>query len=179
MNIGRILLPILLFIFVVIEGVALKLLPESLLNGQVVIVPHWVFALLVLSVLLFDKNSSFLSIWYAAIFGLLIDIVYTDLLGIYMFSYASGIYVLHELKKHVHENMLTTSILGLFGIWFVDFLIHSIYFVVGQVTVGWGAYLLERLLPTGFGNVIFLMLLYLILAKPLKRWQTEGLREDF
>lgn len=179
MNIGRILLPIILFFFVVIEGVALKLLPESLLYGQIVIIPHWVFALLVLSVLLFDKDNTHYSIWYAGIFGLLIDIVYTDLLGVYMFCYASVIYLLHELKQRMHENMFTTTILGLFAFWVVDILIHFIYFVLGKASLGWGAYFVQRMLATGLGNVIFLILLYLILAKRLKLWQVEAGHDEF
>ena len=92
----RLYLPLILFLFIVLEGVALDLLPVQLLSAQTLIVPHWVFIILIFIVIFYDKEDTYYSIVYAVIFGLLIDIVYTGILGIYMFSYGFGIYIIHE-----------------------------------------------------------------------------------
>src|SRR5690625_4122041 len=95
----RLYLPLILFLFIVLEGVALDLLPVQLLSAQTLIVPHWVFIILIFIVIFYDKEDTYYSIVYAVIFGLLIDIVYTGILGIYMFSYGFGIYIIHELTR--------------------------------------------------------------------------------
>lgn len=170
MQIRRLLLPLLLFLIVIIEGVALQLLPKSISAGGLYIIPHWVFIALLISAIFYDKDRTYYSVVYGAIFGLLIDIVYTDFLGVYMFSYAAVIYVIHELKNKMHENMIVTIILAIFGLGFVDLIIHTIYFVVGATQISWSVYLLNRMLPTSLANIFFLIPLYILFARRMEDW---------
>src|SRR5690625_6724150 len=84
----RLYLPLILFLFMVLEGVALELLPAKLVMSNSIIVPHWVFIFLAFIAVFFDEENTYYSVLYAVIFGLLIDVVYTGVLGVYMFSYA-------------------------------------------------------------------------------------------
>src|SRR5690625_651119 len=99
----RLYLPLILFLFMVLEGVALELLPANLVMSNSIIVPHWVFIFLAFIAIFFDEENTYYSILYAVIFGLLIDVVYTGVLGVYMFSYAVSVYVIYGLKKMIHE----------------------------------------------------------------------------
>src|SRR5690625_6893718 len=73
----RLYVPLILLLFVVLEGVALDLLPVQLLNTKTLIVPHWVLIILIFIVIFYDLEDTYYSIIYGIIFGLLIDIVYT------------------------------------------------------------------------------------------------------
>src|SRR5699024_4560194 len=73
----RLIFPLILFVLLVSEGVALDLLPSSLTASDTLIVPHWVLMFLVLLTLFYDTNDSFFSIMYGVAFGFLIDVVYS------------------------------------------------------------------------------------------------------
>ncbi|MFD2628682.1 rod shape-determining protein MreD [Oceanobacillus kapialis] len=171
----RLYLPLILFLFLVFEGVALDLLPASLLTGDLMIVPHWILILLVLMTVFYDKETTYYSFMYALIFGLLIDVVYTGILGVYMFSYAFAIYVIHMLNKMLHGNIHVSILLGTVALGLSDIAIHVIYMVAGINDMAWADYLMARLLPTVISNLVFLIVLYPIIVKRLTFWGQEQL----
>ncbi|MGG4180525.1 rod shape-determining protein MreD [Virgibacillus pantothenticus] len=166
----RFYLPLILLLILVLEGVALELLPVSLLKTDLLIVSHWVFVFLVFIAVFYDNDRTHFSVLYALIFGLLIDMVYTNLLGVYMFSYACTIYLIYGLKKLLHGNILVVALLGVVGLVVSDMLIYLIYTVVGITDTAWSDYFTSRLLPTVGSNLVFLLLLYPFFAKKLTDW---------
>src|SRR5690625_3362132 len=98
---SRIYLPLILFLLLVLQGVAVDLLPRFLVSGQTFIISHWVFVILIYITIYYDDNLSFNAVVYGVIFGLLIDIVYTNVLGVYMFTYRSEEHT-SELQSRGH-----------------------------------------------------------------------------
>lgn len=172
----KLLLPLILFVVVVLEGSALNLLPAKIVLGDTFIIPHWALAVLLYYALFYDREDTYYAIMYAGIFGLLIDIVYTSVLGVYMFSYAFVIFLVHSIRNRFQGNIYVTMLLGIFSIVIADLIIHSIYLAAGLSTVAWSSYFGWRLLPTVLLNLIFLIVLYPLLANRLDRWQKEQLR---
>src|SRR5699024_9116408 len=136
------------------------LVHKILLECNLFFFPHWVFVFLVLIAIFYDEESTHASIIYSAIFGLLIDIVYTDILGVYMFSYAVGIYIVYVLKKLLHTNFFVTFILTIVGISISEILISIIYSVICITYLNFDEYVMYRLIPTILSNVIFVIILY-------------------
>ncbi|WP_193433359.1 rod shape-determining protein MreD [Virgibacillus necropolis] len=169
----RLYLPLVLFFFVILEGVAIELLPASFVMSDLLIIPHWVFIFLLYIALFYDNDRTYFSVLYGAIFGLLIDIVYTGVLGVYMFAYAFTIYVMHGIRKLLHSNIYVTILLGIIGILFADFTIYLVYSVVGLTDMVLEDYMLYRLLPTIIANLLFLLVLYPITKNRLSKWQDE------
>src|SRR5690625_2188645 len=122
----RLYLPLILFLLMVLEGVALELLPAKLVITNSLIIPHWVFVFLVFIAIFYDEENTYFSILYVVIFGLLIDIVYTGVLGVYMFSYAVSVYFVYGLRKMLHANIYGTLLLGFIGIVLADIAINLI-----------------------------------------------------
>jgi len=171
----KLIIPIILFLLLVLEGVAIELLPFNLIPIHYLIVPHWVFVFLVLVNLFFDTSETFFSIIFAVIFGLLIDIVYTEFLGIYMFAYPLSIYVISLLKNIFQANFYITVLLSTIGIIIVETLILFIYTFIGAIEISNHHFLIDRLLPTVLANILFLLIIYPLMAKRLYRWQMEQL----
>src|SRR5690625_666791 len=111
---SRIYLPLILFLLLVLQGVAVDLLPRFLVSGQTFIISHWVFVILIYITIYYDDNLSFNAVVYGVIFGLLIDIVYTNVLGVYMFTYCLLIYFFHRLKKSININIFSKIIFYIF-----------------------------------------------------------------
>ncbi|MFC4022643.1 rod shape-determining protein MreD [Oceanobacillus longus] len=167
--------PLILFLLTILEGVALELLPSDLVMGNLMLVPHWVFAFLVYLAVFYDKDHTYHSIVYALLFGLLIDVVYTGVLGVYMFSYGLATYIIHGLKKILHGNFYVLVLLGAVGVLLADLFIYLIYTSVGLADMVFEDYTFSRMIPTVLSNLVFILLLYPFTAKRLARWQREQL----
>lgn len=172
----QLLIPFILFLLLILEGVALELLPASLVTGDIVIVPHWILAFLVMTTVFYDRENTYISVLYGLIFGLLIDVVYTGVLGVYMFTYAVVIYIVHGLSKVLHSNMFGVMVLGMTGLILAEASINVIFSFVGFSEMEWSTYLLYRMLPTVLANLLFLLILYPFIGRWLVNWQEDGLR---
>lgn len=172
---SRLYLIIILLILLAFEGVALDLLPSSIIDSESLIISHWVLIFLIYISLFFDLKSTYHGVIYAAIFGLLIDIVYTDILGVYMFAYFITVYIVFLMGRSLKINLLGTIFLGIVGIILADMLIYFIYYFISLTTISLKNYAYYRLLPTVLANIIFLIVLYPFVNKRLQRWQEKEL----
>lgn len=163
-------LPFILFLLLVSEGIALDLLPASLTSSDTLIVPHWVFLFLLLIGLFYDSNDTFYSILYGIIFGLLIDIVYTGVLGIYMFIYPFALYVGYLLKRLLQTNIHMTILIAIVTMTVIEIFLVFVFSVVGMVETTASHFIVRRLLPTLLANILFLIPLYFLSVKTLKSW---------
>src|SRR5699024_7781387 len=123
----RLIFPIILFLILVSEGVAIELLPTSLSSTYMLITPHWVFIFLLLITLLYDTNETFFAIIYAVFFGLLIDVVYTGVLGVYMFVYPFSVYIVHLLKRFIQTNLYMTIVISAVSLFIIELLLFLIF----------------------------------------------------
>jgi len=170
----RIYIALLLFLFLILEGVATRFLPTEFFDGDLLIIPHWILSGIILVTLLYFRVNSFNAVLLALIFGLLKDIVYTEILGVYMFSYAATVYIVFVLKKLLHVNFFVLLLFGIIGIGLSDLFVYFIYYVIGIVATDWIDYLNYRLLPTIGLNLVFLIIIYLLFSKVLIRWGREA-----
>ncbi|MFD1349279.1 rod shape-determining protein MreD [Oceanobacillus caeni] len=169
----RIYILLFLFLFLILEGVAINFLPSSIVLGDKMFVPHWILIVLILIEMFFDRGNSYNALIYALVFGLLIDIVYTGILGVYMFSYGIVIYMVHVSKKFLHGNFFVTLLFSILGLVISDLLITFIYDLVGVITFSWQHYWLNRLLPTVLLNIVFFIIIYFLLVKRFNKWGSE------
>lgn len=169
----RFYLPVILFFLLVLEGIAIEILPPSVLTGELTFVPHWVLIFIIYIAVFYDRDTTYYSILYAVIFGFLIDVVYTGILGLYTFSYGFATYIIHELKKLLHGNFYVMVLLGLLGIALADAALYIIFSLLEMVNMSWKNYSLYRLLPSLGSNLLFLIILYPIFQKRLLFWGRE------
>lgn len=169
----RLIFPVILFLLLVSEGIALDLLPAALTSSDTLIVPHWVLIFLILIGLFYDSDETFFSIIYGIVFGLLIDIVYSGILGVYMFVYPFSLYIAHLLKRLLQTNLHMTILIAIISMIVVEILLLFIYTVVGIVETTPSLFIVHRLLPTLLANVLFIIPLYLLSARTLKNWSQE------
>lgn len=169
----RLIIPVILFILLIFEGIAIDLLPASLIISEFVFVPHWIFVFLVLVVLFYDSDETFYGIIYAVIFGLLIDVVYTSVLGVYMIIYPIGIYAVGLMKRLLQTNWYMAIVMLIIGLSIVESAIVFIYSLVNMADPFSSHFIIYRLLPTLAANIFVLLLLYPIFYKRLAKWQQE------
>lgn len=163
---------LILFFLVVAEGVFPAFLPGSLTNGEWLIVPHWVLIYLVMIAVFYDHDHSYFCVLYGMVFGMIIDIVYTDILGVYMFFYAISAYAAHGLKKMLHANFYVAGVLTVFAVGMADTSVHILYTLTGDETLELVWFLDKRLFPTVVANLILFMVIYPFSKHFLEKWGT-------
>lgn len=161
------ILPFMLLIVVALEGVAMKMLPVQFKAANLYIIPHWVLLILLLVTLFLDNRSIMTAIIYGAIFGLIIDIVYTGILGIYMFVIPFTLYIAGLLNRFLQTNLLMTLVITTVCLFIAELSLYSIYGFIGTDTMTFSYFISNRFLPTLIANLLFIVIFYLPMKKLL------------
>ncbi|WP_162297855.1 rod shape-determining protein MreD [Halalkalibacillus sediminis] len=167
------IIPGILFGLLVLESIATGLLPAPLLQLEVQYIPHWVLIFSILVLLFFDSPLSYHGIINGMIFALIIDLVYTDLLGVYFLAYAVTLYIIHLLKKLLHQNFYVAMLSVTLGLVIAECLIFGAYLLIGHINLDFNTYVESRLIPTVLINLLFFLIVYPLSVKWLSSWQKE------
>ncbi|MRH42977.1 rod shape-determining protein MreD [Aquibacillus halophilus] len=163
-------LPLFLLALVVLEGVALDFIPNISVLDDLLVIPHWLLVFLVMVAVFYDQENTYFSIVNAILFGLLIDVVYTSVIGVYMFVYALTIYLIHGLSKLLHTNYFVVLLMTIIAVGIADIGIYFIYFFIGTMDIFWEEYMMTRLIPTILANILFFLICYPIVKRKLVKW---------
>ncbi|WP_188206287.1 rod shape-determining protein MreD [Alkalibacillus aidingensis] len=167
------LLPLFMFLFLVLESVAVELIPQTWWLSNLYYIPHWTLILAALMVVFYDQEHSYVGLLNGIVFAFIIDLAYTNVLGVYLLGYGIALYLIHVLKRFFHRNMLVMLLFIVIALVSADFIIYGLYLVIGQISLDLNDYLLSRLIPTVMINILFLLLIYPIFAKRFSKWKQE------
>ncbi|CEG28021.1 rod shape-determining protein MreD [Bacillus sp. B-jedd] len=160
---NRFFLPLLLFLFFTIESVFVQLLPSEYFYGKWILVPRFlIMALMLLAI----YNAPKIAIIYGFVFGLLFDIVYTEIIGVYLFLFPLTIYLVMKAMKVLMANALVVMIIIMTGISLLEAVIYKLNHFIHLTDLTFSEFAQMRLLPSLCLNLIFLVLAYY----PLKRY---------
>ncbi|MCM3215210.1 rod shape-determining protein MreD [Niallia taxi] len=148
------------FMFI-LESIFVELLPGDLFSNHI-LVPHFLIITIFFFSIYANRNAAII---YAFVFGLLVDVVYTEVLGIYFFVFPFTIYICSKIMKVLHANLLVVSVISLLGITILEMIVYEINFLIHLTSMEFIYFLQLRLVPTLILNAIFL----LIAAYPYKR----------
>jgi rod shape-determining protein MreD len=158
----KFLLPfVLLFIFV-FESIFVGMLPERLLNRDLILVPHFLLIVILFLTVFGDKKRGII---YAFIFGLLFDVVYTEVIGINLFMFPVIAYIVGNLMRILQSNIIVATITSIFGIALLELGVYELYYLLNITSMNFSTFGEIRLIPTLILNCIFAILF----AYPLKR----------
>ncbi|WP_445490132.1 rod shape-determining protein MreD [Niallia sp. 03133] len=153
----------LLALMFMLESIFVELLPAELFHSNRILVPHFlILAIFFLSI----YGSRNIGIIYAFAFGIMFDIVYTEILGIYFFVFPFVVYICSKIMKIFHSNILIVSIVSLLGITILEMVVYEMIFIIHRTSMDFNSFLNLRLFPTLILNTAFLI----IVAYPFKRF---------
>src|SRR5690606_27824458 len=99
------------------------------------------------------------------LFGLLFDIVYVEIIGIYLFLFPVIAFITTKLMRILHMNIAVASIIVLLGITLLEAGVYQMNLLIHHSDMVFSVFLSSRLLPTLILNAIFIILA----VYPLKR----------
>lgn len=166
----RYLLPVLFTACFLFESIFLELLPAKYFHHDNILVPHLVMIALFFLTIYGNRN---LGILYSFIFGLLYDVIYIEIIGIYLFMFPLISYIVSKLMKVLQNNLLIITVVTILGIALLELGVYEMNFLIHKTTMDFSTFTASRLLPTLLLNLVFTV----IVAYPLKR-QFEKLAEQ-
>ena len=154
---SRILIPFVVFLFLALEGTLFQLIVPSPFTSDLVVVPRFLAVLIMFIGLGFGRLNS---ITYGLVFGILYDIVYTQILGVYAFGFAFIGYMFVVRSRLVQDSLLIKLVLILFAIAFIEFYQYGLYQLIGITQLPIDVFINERLFPSVVVNSAFAILIY-------------------
>src|SRR5699024_10304801 len=130
---------------------------------------------LLLISLLYYTVVTFFVIIYGIFFGSLTDVVFTGVLGVYMFIYPMTLDLLHIAKRLLQTNLYMVIIISIFSLFVIEVLLFFVFSIVGTVQLTFYNFFLYRFIPTMIANMIFLLPLYGLTAGKLRQYRQEQL----
>ncbi|MFY4774725.1 rod shape-determining protein MreD [Metabacillus sp. RGM 3146] len=157
----RLLLPFLVLVIFISESIFADLVHFPFLSGQLIFVPRFTFLTVLFMCAYFNRNTAIL---YGAIFGLLFDIVYTEVLGIYLFAFPLLVYLTSKALKILYNNVLIVIFMSLISITLLEFFVFGIQVLIQAVPINLHDFVNLRLIPTLALNLVA----GLVLVYPIK-----------
>lgn len=170
----RLIIPLLFLFLFVFEGLFTQLFPADIFDGKYIFVPRF----LLLALFFFAiYGSSKHGIIFAFIFGLLFDMVYTEIIGIYLFLFPLATYVLMTMMRIIQTNIVLVSFVSIICVALLESAVYFMNLLIHITDITFASFTDIRLLPTLALNFLFVVLA----AYPFKRQSekfADSLRND-
>ncbi|MBF0706376.1 rod shape-determining protein MreD [Alkalihalobacillus hwajinpoensis] len=151
-----------LFVLFLLEGTVFQVFAPEQFGFEFQLIPRFVTVIVIMIGMILTPAYG---VVYGVIFGLLHDLIYTDLVGVYMFGMSVAAYIIGYLSKVFHLNWFTTLILGLLGVSLVEFYVYELFSLINVTDLSFSSFFYKRYLPSLLLNGIFLLIVYY----PVKR----------
>lgn len=158
----RLILPLIAFLFFIMEGSFSNLLAGNIFGGDKLIIPRFIMILIAFITIYGSRKNGML---YGFILGIMYDVVYTEILGIYMFMLPFLAYLIAKIMRILQSNLLVTVLTSLSFITLLEVIVYQINILIGFAHIDFQSFLKVRLVPTLLLNLAFLV----VFSYPLKR----------
>jgi len=146
-----------------IESIFNNYFPGHLILQDGIFVPRFLFFLFIFISIFYDRN---LGIYYAIGFGLVMDLVFTEILGIYLFWYPVIVYAISKLMKVLHNHLFIVSLIFLLAVSLLEGGVYLFNYILQITNITVQEFVNNRLFPTLLLNLCF----YIIFSYPLKKY---------
>ncbi|WP_243386170.1 rod shape-determining protein MreD [Bacillus kexueae] len=152
-----------IFTTFVSESIFVDLVSVPFLSDDQTVVPHF---LVVAIIAVTAYTSQSFGILCGVLFGFLYDVVYTEVIGVYTFSYPVLAFLTRWALRAFHNNAFVLVLLSMLAISVLEFYTFWIYSAVGVTDLSVNMFVSNRLVPTLLLNAtVSLLLIY-----PFKRF---------
>lgn len=158
------LLPSIIFLLFIIEGTVIPVFFPDRFGSEFLVVPRFAFLVVIFGAIFLGRTTGTI---YGLLLGLFQDVIYTHILGIYIFSMGLTVYLLGFSYKVFQKNLFLLIITAIFGIILLDYLVYGIHTMVGITDLAHDRFLRERLFPSLLVNSTFLIIIAPFLRKLL------------
>lgn len=167
----RLLIPAVAVLLFLLEP-EFALFSPIIMDGKTIyLVPRFLILYLIFISIYYNRNRAVL---YGLLFGLLYDVFYIDIIGLYSVLYPLLCFIAGWSVKYIHQHLVITTILAVMLVAFMEVVLYQFFFLINFTSMPFDSFLYSRLIPTIIANLLFLLMLgwafkYLINARVLQR----------
>ena len=168
---NRLIIPAIAVVLFYLEPVFGLFSPLDIGGEYRFLIPRFLIMYLIFISIYYSRNRAML---YALLFGLLYDVFFIDIIGLYSFLYPLICLTASFIVKYIHQHLLVTTIMSLVLVAGLEIVLYQFFTMIGLRDMTFDAFISERLIPTMIANSIFLAVLgwafkYVINARFLQR----------
>jgi len=127
----------------------------------VYIVPRFLILFLIFLSIYYNSKQAII---YGFVFGLLYDVFYIDIIGLYMVLYPLLCFIASGIVKVIHKRLFVSAIISALLVIILEFIVYQFNLYIGHVTVQMMDFVTYRLISTVLANVLFIVMLMWIFS---------------
>ena len=166
----RFILPFLVFFIFISESIFSHLVHLPFSIEDQLYVPRFVLIIVILITVYLSRWQGILLGFF---FGLLHDIVYIEVIGIYLFSYALIAYLISKAMRVLYKHAVIVLFLTVLAAALLEFYVYGINYLIGTTKMTLYNFTTLRLLPTLGLNLVVAILLFYPIKKFLIKIKNE------
>lgn len=149
-------LPIIAVLLFLVEPEFAVLSPLNIGDYSFILVPRFLVLYLIFLAIYYSRKKAII---YGLIFGILYDIVYIDILGLYTVLFPLLCFLASWCVKYIHQHLFITTILSVLLVAIMEIVLYEFYIIIDVTTMAFMPFLLNRLVPTILSNLLYLFML--------------------
>lgn len=166
----RLLIPFIALVLFFVESNLALFSPLDFNDRTVYLVPRFLFLYLIFISVYYNRERA---MQYGLIFGILFDVFYLNLIGVYTVLYPIICFIAGSTVRYMHQHLATTTALAIGLMAVFEFVLYQFFYFISYTSMPMDVFVYDRLLPTIGANVLFLVMLgwifkYLISARVLQ-----------
>ncbi|RHW38680.1 rod shape-determining protein MreD [Lysinibacillus yapensis] len=172
----RFLIPFVAVVLFLLEPEFALFSPVAFGEQTYILVPRFLILYLIFISIYYSRKRACL---YGLVFGLLYDVFYIDIIGLYSFLYPLVCFIAGGTVRFIHQHLSVTTILSVVLVALMEIVLYYFFYFIQFTTIPVSVFLSNRLLPTIIANLLFLIMLgwafkILINARVLQRAQDNS-----
>ncbi|EUJ51669.1 rod shape-determining protein MreD [Paenilisteria rocourtiae] len=172
MNMRKVVvMPLIAIAVFILEGVSSMLFSQSFFGEQRVFIPHFLIVMLVLMATFYNRNVTLI---YAFILGIVFDIYYTGILGIYFAIFPLVVYLTDKFMKVLQSNIMLVGLVAVFNVILTECLVYGFYVLIGGTDMVFATFVDQRLWTTILLNLAFFLVIYFPFRNFLFKLERNG-----
>lgn len=154
----RFLLPFVMMLVFSAESIFTDLVHFPFVTDDQVLVPRFLMLVLIFMSAFINQKHAMI---YGFIFGLLYDMNYTSLLGVYMFGFAGLCYLASKAFKVLHTNAFVVILIAVLAVSVLEFYVFGTQSLIHKDIMTFNGFVLDRFIPTILLNIAAALILVL------------------
>ena len=167
----RFLIPSVAVLLFLLEPEFAMLSPIEIKGQIYYLVPRFLILYLIFISIYYSRQRA---VMYGLFFGVLYDVFYIDIIGLYSVLLPLLCFLAGSIVKIIHQHLVVTTTISVVLVAILEFILYQFFYLIDFTSIPLSDFLRSRLLPTIIANALFLMILgwafkYLINARVLQR----------
>ncbi|SDN59220.1 rod shape-determining protein MreD [Alkalicoccus daliensis] len=159
----RFALPAVMFLLFILEGTAFQIFAPDYRGSELQFIPRFMFLLILMTGIFRGRSHG---LFYAVIFGILYDIVYSPVLGVYTFGIGLLTYLFSMSTSYIKRRLGLVLLLVLMAVIGFEYYVYGMMSLLGITSLAHEAIFTTRLLPSFIMNGLVAALM----VYPVRSW---------